>query len=97
MLELEEKLLQLDKKVSSLLDELRRSREDTAALRAETETLKPQAAEAVRLRQESEAQRQRIAALEKDAGDHSERELGFRDRLRTIIEKIDALEQTAEE
>lgn len=94
---LEEKLLQLDKKVTSLLAELRRAREENASLRSETDVLKPEAADAARLREETETQRQKIAALEKEAGECSGREQGFRERLRVIIEKIDALEQTGEE
>jgi regulator of replication initiation timing len=83
---LDEKFLLLEERVSSLLDEVKRLRKENASLVQETESLRREADKALEANQE----------LESQLAEGSTKEHEVRERLRLIIEKIDAMEQMAD-
>jgi uncharacterized protein YlxW (UPF0749 family) len=91
---LEQKLHLLEEKISMLLDALKQQRQENKDLQEANRLLDLRAREeADLLTQENATLQQRIADLEseKDASNTKEQEI--RDRLRVIIDKIDAIEQ----
>ena len=83
---LDEKFLLLEERVSSLLDEIKRLRRENASLVKETDSLRSEAEKAQEANQD----------LENQLAEGSTKENEVRERLRVIIEKIDAMEQMAD-
>ncbi|HUT25560.1 MAG TPA: cell division protein ZapB [Sumerlaeia bacterium] len=92
---LDEKLQQLETRVSDLLEDLRRLREENAALQEEIGPLRKKAEEYEALSQENARLHERVSQFEAEIAASAAKESEVRERLRSIIEKIDALEQTS--
>jgi len=92
---LDEKLQQLEMRVGDLLEDLRRLREENAALQEEIGPLRKKAEEHEALSQENARLHERLSQFEAEIAATATKEGEVRERLRSIIEKIDALEQTS--
>ena len=90
---LEEKLHLVEEKIASLLSELKRLRVENARMQEELMDLRPKAKNLVDAQEEIAQLNAKIETLQNDLQDSGVREQEFRDRLRSIIDKIDALEQ----
>jgi predicted RNase H-like nuclease (RuvC/YqgF family) len=90
---LEEKLHLVEEKISSLLSELKRLRNENARMQEELTDLRPKAKALVAAQEEAAQLNAKIQTLQNDLQESGVREQEFRDRLRSIIDKIDALEQ----
>jgi predicted nucleic acid-binding Zn-ribbon protein len=94
---LDEKFGLLETKIITLLDEVKRLRGANAGLRAELTAATQSTTEQIQVLQAEKAQyEERIQGLERDLQDNASKEQEVRERLRVIIERIDALEQTDE-
>ncbi len=94
---LDEKFGLLETKITTLLDEVKRLRGANAGLRAELTAATQNTTEQIQILQAEKAQyEERIQGLERDLQDNASKEQEVRERLRVIIERIDALEQTDE-
>jgi chromosome segregation ATPase len=93
---LEERLHLLEEKVASLLSELKRFRKQDAAQQQEIQTLSAEADRAKTLEQENAQLQGRIKELEGELASGATKEEEIRERLRSIIEKIDALENLSD-
>ena len=89
---LEERLHLLEEKVAALLGELKKSRKQTAAQLQEIETLGAKAGRTDALEKENARLAARVKDLEGDLASGEAKEEEIRERLRSIIEKIDSLE-----
>ncbi|NQU43475.1 hypothetical protein HQ520_09325 [bacterium] len=93
---LEERFRLLEEKVTSLLGELKRLRKENKAQSGEISSLREEADEAEKLRAEKDNLTGRVQELENDVASGEAKEEEMRERLRSIIEKIDALESIPE-
>lgn len=90
---LEEKFHQLENKLTSLLTEIKRLREENGNLR---ELAAASAQEADKLRGEIALQSERAEKQAQELEANVSKEEEVRERLRLIIEKIDAIDQEVE-
>jgi predicted nucleic acid-binding Zn-ribbon protein len=94
---LDEKFGLLETKITTLLDEVKRLRGANTTLRAELAACTQSTTEQIQTLQAEKAQyEERIQGLERDLQDNASKEQEVRERLRLIIERIDALEQADE-
>jgi predicted nucleic acid-binding Zn-ribbon protein len=94
---LDEKFGLLETKITTLLDEVKRLRGANAGLRAELAASTQSTSEQIQALQAEKAQyEERIQGLERDLQENASKEQEVRERLRLIIERIDALEQADE-
>jgi len=90
---LDQKFHLLEEKISALLETLKALRGENKSLQEENKLLRIRAQEADALSKEKVELQRRIGALEGDLSANTGKEQEIRERLRTIIEKIDAIEQ----
>jgi len=93
---LEERLHLLEEKVASLLGELKKLRKQNAAQQQEIETLGAKADRTESLEQENARLLARVKELEGELASGETKEEEIRERLRSIIEKIDSLEDLSD-
>jgi len=94
---LDEKFRLLETKITVLLDEVIRLRGANGTLRAELQAASQNTAEEIQtLLAEKTQYEERIQSLERDLQENASKEQEVRERLRVIIERIDALEQADE-
>lgn len=101
---LDERIHQLEEKVVTLINELKRLRRENGARSAEIAELRPKAEQLGRAEEENaglkgrvQTLEDRVRELESQTSATSAKEEEIRERLRGIIEKIDALESMPEE
>jgi chromosome segregation ATPase len=93
---LEERLHLLEEKVASLLGELKKLRKQNAAQQQEIGTLGAKADRTESLEQENARLLARVKELEGELASGETKEEEIRERLRSIIEKIDSLEDLSD-
>jgi seryl-tRNA synthetase len=87
-----EQLTAIEDKVARLIQELDRLRQENAALADTLATTDGKARDVDAVREENVLLRRRVEELEIEVSDVTEKEQEIRERLRTIIHKIDVLE-----
>ncbi|MBN1867780.1 hypothetical protein JW916_10850 [Candidatus Sumerlaeota bacterium] len=87
-----DKLTEIEDKVGRLIQELDRLRQENASLRSASAAAGDKALQVDALSEENAQLRRRVEELEIEVSDVTEKEQEIRERLRTIIQKIDVLE-----